>query len=66
MNGYTKTHKYEDTFSILLPAFDHLVVCIFCSLGVQGEERTGAVGEDGSVSIYFIQDYELEENRLKR
>ena len=49
MNGDTglRTHKYEDAFSILLPAFDHLVVSILCSLGVQGEERTGAVSEDG-------------------
>jgi hypothetical protein len=51
MNGDTKTHKYEDSFSILLPAFDHLVVFILCSIGVQDEERTGAVSEDGVIRL---------------
>ena len=33
MIGDTKTHKNEDPISILLPAFDHLVVFFLCSLG---------------------------------
>ena len=45
MIGDTKTHKNEDPISILLPAFDHLVVFFLCSLGVYGEERSRAVTE---------------------
>ena len=47
MSADRRTHKYEDAFSILLPCFDHLVVFILRSLGVQGEERTRTVNEDG-------------------
>ena len=36
MNADTRTHENEDPVSILLPAFNHLVVFIFCSLGVYG------------------------------
>jgi hypothetical protein len=35
----TRTHENDDTFSILLPMLDPLVVLILCSLGVYGEER---------------------------
>jgi hypothetical protein len=38
MDDDMRTHKDEDSISILLPAFDHLVVFILCSLGVYGEE----------------------------
>ena len=69
MNTDRKTHKDEDAFGILLPAFDHFVVFLLCSLAVQGEERTRAVNEDGFFQllslvaiIYFC---ELGENRLK-
>jgi hypothetical protein len=47
MNGDTRTHEDEDSISILLPAFDHLVVFFLCSLGVHGEERLRAVTKVG-------------------
>ena len=45
MNGNTMAHKNEDAISILLPAFDHLVVLFFCSFVVHREERPRAVTE---------------------
>ena len=51
MNGDTRTYEYEYAFSIVLPAFDHLAVFILCGLGVQCEERTGAVSEDGFIRL---------------
>ena len=47
MNADTRTHKNDDPVSILLPAFNHLVVFIFCNLGVYGEERPRAVTKVG-------------------
>jgi hypothetical protein len=47
MDDSIRTHKNEDAISVLLPAFDHLVVFILCSLGVYGEERPRAVTEVG-------------------
>jgi hypothetical protein len=43
MNDDARTHEDDDPFSILLPAFDHLVVFFLCDLGVHGEERPRAV-----------------------
>ena len=51
MNGDTRTYEYEYAFSIVLPAFDHLAVFVLCGLGVQCEERTGAVSEDGFIRL---------------
>lgn len=45
MDADTRTHKNENSVSIFLPALNHLVVFIICSLGVHREERTGAVTE---------------------
>ena len=47
MNADTWTHENEDGISILLPAFDHLVVFILCGIGVYGEEFSRAVTEVG-------------------
>jgi hypothetical protein len=47
MNDDTRTHEDEDAISILLPAFDHLVVFFLCDLGVHGEERLRAVTKVG-------------------
>jgi hypothetical protein len=47
MDANTRTHENEDSISILLPALDHLVVFVICGLGVNGEERPGAVTEVG-------------------
>jgi hypothetical protein len=47
MNVDTGTHENEDAISILLPAFDHLVVFILCNVGVYGEEFPRAVTEVG-------------------
>jgi hypothetical protein len=45
MDADMRTHKNENSVSIFLPALNHLVVFIICSLGVHREERTGAVTE---------------------
>jgi hypothetical protein len=47
MDFDTRTHEKEDSIGIFLPALNHLVVFIICSLGVYGEERFGAVAEIG-------------------
>jgi hypothetical protein len=62
-----------------LPAFDHLVVFVLCSIGVQLEEWARAVSESGFIRLfklirwwlslvtsYFISNYKLRENRSKR
>ena len=46
-NSETRTHKDEDPVSIPLPTFDHLVVFIFCGLGIHGEKGLRAVTEVG-------------------
>ena len=47
MGCNTRTHEKEDSISIFLPSVDHLLVFNICSLGVDGEERAGAVTEVG-------------------
>ena len=47
MDPDTRTHEKEDPIGILLPALDHLVVFIICSLGVYGEERLRAITKIG-------------------
>ena len=43
MNIDTRTHEDKDSLSIFLPAFDHLVVFIYCGLGIHGKDRLRAV-----------------------
>jgi hypothetical protein len=39
-----RTHEDNDTFSIFLPAFDHLIVFFLCHLPIHEEERpAGAI-----------------------
>jgi hypothetical protein len=47
MDSNTGTHEKEDSISIFLPSVDHLLVFNICSLGVDGEERAGAVTKVG-------------------
>ena len=42
-NVDTMTHEDKNSLGILLPGFDHLVVFLFCGLGIHGEERLRAV-----------------------
>ena len=59
-----RTHENEDSVGILLPALNHLVVFLLCSLGIDGEERPRAVTEAGfflliwrlpsRAAVYFI------------
>ena len=46
LDANTRTHENENPVSILLPAFDHLLVFFLSSPGVYGEERSRAVAED--------------------
>ena len=77
MSADTRTHKNEDGISILLPAFDHLLVFILCNVGVYGEELSRAVTKAGfplqwltrcrlglkvAVAIYY-RHYEIGEDR---
>jgi hypothetical protein len=47
MDPDTRTHEKEDPIGIFLPALDHLVVLIICSLGVYGEEWFRSVTKIG-------------------
>jgi hypothetical protein len=47
MNPDKRTHEKKNSFSIVLPLFDHLVVFDICCFRVYGEERAGAVTEVG-------------------
>ena len=47
MNVDTMTHENEDAISVILPAFDHLVVFSLCNAGVYREELPRAVNELG-------------------
>ena len=77
MNVDTRTYENEDGISILLPAFDHLVVFILCNVGVYGEEFPRAITEfrfplgglvrcrlglKVAVAIYY-RHYEIGEDR---
>jgi hypothetical protein len=55
MNADTRTHENEDGISILLPAFDHLVVFILCNVGVYGEELPRAVTKVGFPLQWLIR-----------
>ena len=52
-NGDTRAHEDEDAISILLPAFNHLIVFLLRNLGVHGEERLRAVTKVG-FSLWWL------------
>ena len=43
----TSTHKNEQAFSVLLPAFGHLIIISLCNLRIEGKEWSRAVTEAG-------------------
>jgi hypothetical protein len=47
MNSETRTHEEENSFGIVLPLVNLLLIFNICCLGVYGEERAGAVTEVG-------------------
>ena len=57
-----RTHEDNDTFSIFLPAFDHLIVFFLCHLPIHEEERPGAINKLRLLFLILIRPTMVEQN----